>query len=233
MKMQEMKLTPQALIEKKSINLLLQELKLLKKARAEASVKKIPIIDDSTGYFLSIICLLCKPENILEIGCGTGYSTYFILRHLDHRFHYTGIDLNKERILEAKIFIDKVFKSKNFFRGEIEFINGNAIKLIPDLNQEFDLVFIDAAKYQYLEYIKSVLNKLKKDGLIIADNIFYSNKIFKKKISNHDHNSVMGLRKYINYISSNAIFNNNYFNIGDGLVVSKYKGINKKIKNNE
>ena len=124
-------------------------------------------------------------------------------------------------------------QNKNSLLDPFEIIIGDALEIVPSLNENFDLVFIDAAKYQYLEYIKSVLNKLKKEGLIIADNIFYSNKIFKKKISNHDNNSVMGLRKYINYISSNAIFNNNYFNIGDGLVVSEYKGINKKIKNNE
>ncbi|MCL5070733.1 MAG: hypothetical protein M1308_07540, partial [Actinobacteria bacterium] len=85
---------------------------------------------------------------------------------------------------------------------------------------KFDMVFIDAAKYEYLQYIKSLLGKLEKNAIVIADNIFYDGRIFKKNISKHDRNSINGIKEYINFITNNSYFQNHFLNIGDGIAVS-------------
>ena len=203
-----------------------EEKEFLAKLRAEATAKKIPIIDDSVGFLLEVICLLKKPKNILEIGCGTGYSTYFLIKNLVNNSNYTGIDLNKERLETVQKFIGKLFINNDNLK-RLKFLHGDALKIIPTLDQKFDFIFIDAAKYEYPEYIKSLMKgKLSKNSAVIADNIFYSNKIFLTQVSKHDQNSVIGLRKYIEIITTNDYFENHFLNIGDGIAISFYDGKN-------
>jgi len=193
-----------------------KERKLLSALRKEAALKKIPIIDISAGRFLELICVLENPDSIIEVGCGTGFSSYFLIKNL-RGGHYNGIDLNRERIGKAKKFIGSLFPEK-----KINFLAGNALKIIPELRGKFDLVFIDGAKFEYPRYIRALETKLKPGALIIADNIFYGNKIFKDKIRKHDLNSVNGIREYISYIKKSSGFVNYFFDIGDGLSVTKF-----------
>jgi predicted O-methyltransferase YrrM len=195
---------------------LTRERKLLSELRKEALVKKIPIIDITAGRFLELICVLKKPVNILEIGCGTGYSSYFLVKSILSG-SYTGIDLNKERASKAEEFISSLFPEK-----ESKFLSGNALKIIPELKGKFDLVFIDGAKFEYPQYIRVLVDKMKPGALVIADNIFYSNKIFKDRIGKHDLKSVNGIREYINYIKAHSGFENYFFDVGDGLSVTKF-----------
>jgi len=192
------------------------EKKLLAGLQEEAAFKKIPIIDVTTGRFLEIICLLTGPKNILEIGCGIGFSSYFLVKNLKDGY-YTGIDLNHDRVKRAARFIRSKFPEKKF-----QFLTGNALKLIPEIQCNFDLVFIDAAKYEYPLYIKAVENKLKSGAIVVADNIFYGDKIFKKEISKHDLKSVNGIKEYISYVTDSDSFSSYFFDIGDGISVTKF-----------
>ncbi len=195
---------------------LISEKKLLRKLQRKATLKKIPIIDVAVGRLLELICLLARPKKVLEIGCGNGFSSYFLIKNLAGGC-YTGIDLNRERIKEAEKFIRSKFPGKNF-----RFIAGNALNLIPDIKEKFNLVFIDGAKYEYPYYIKAVEIKLNPRALVIADNIFYNNKIFNRRISRHDFNSVNGIKEYISYVTSSDSFRNYFFDISDGISISKF-----------
>lgn len=166
-------------------------------------------------------CLLVKPKSILEIGCGTGYSTYFLIENLPDGSSYNGIDLNKERLAIAKEFIKSSLPEKS--SKKIQFYAGNALKIIPALNQKFDMVFIDAAKHEYPQYIKSLLDKLEKNALVVADNIFYDGKIFMENTSKHDINSIKGITEYIDFITSSSYFQSHFLDIGDGVAVSFYE----------
>lgn len=210
---------PNKIVTNKKLEQHLLEIELLNSLKTKAEAKKIPIVDEVTGRFLEAICLVKKPEEILEIGCGCGYSTYFLVKNLQNG-NYTGIDLNKERLKCAEDFIKKIFPHK-----KVSFLSGNAIKIIPVLEKKFEIVFIDAAKYEYPLYIKSLEGKLSKGALVIADNIFYQDKIFKKEIEKHDYNSVMGIIDYIDFVTTSKYFRTEFINIGDGISISEFLGI--------
>ncbi len=206
----------QKLNSNKAIKNLIEEKKLLRRLQKKAELGKIPIIDITAGKFLEMICFSIQPKNILEIGCGTGFSSYFLIKNLKDG-SYTGIDLNRERIREAKKFIVNKFAEK-----KIQFLTGNALNIIPGLKSKFDLVFIDAAKYEYPLYLKAVKNKLKPGAMIIADNIFYGGKTFKKEINRHDLKSVKGIKEYIDHISNSNSFSSCFIDIGDGISITEF-----------
>lgn len=206
------------MVQNKEIEAYLEEKKILDDFRVNAVAEKIPIIDEIVGRFLEIVCFIKKPKNVLEIGCGCGYSTYFLMKNLDDG-SYIGVDLNRKRVEYAEKFIKNTFPGKKSV-----FLAGNAIDIIPQLKDSFDLVFIDAAKYEYPLYIKKLLGKLAVEALIIADNVFYKNKIFGKRVSKHDYNSIMGIRKFIDFITNDKYFNTKFINIGDGVSFSRFLG---------
>ncbi len=203
------------LIEK--LNLYLEENKFLKSLEEKSRSLKIPVISMETGAFLEFAVLIKKPEKLLEIGCGNGFSTYFLVKNLPDCSSYTGIDLNRDRLFSAESFIRKRFQGK-----EIDFIHGNALEVIVDLDEKFDLVFIDAAKFEYPGYLEAILNKLNKGALIIADNIFYNGKIFSSTHLEHDKKSIKGIKEYLKMITSNNMVTTDLIDIGDGLAVSIY-----------
>jgi predicted O-methyltransferase YrrM len=198
------------------LNLYLEEKKFLKGLEEKSRSLKIPIISTETGAFLEFAVLLKKPKKVLEIGCGSGFSTYFLVKNLQNCSSYTGIDLNKDRLLFAESFI-----RERFHKIEMQFIHGNALNVIMDLDQKFDLVFIDAAKFEYPGYLVAVLKKLNQGALIIADNVFYNNKIFSSITLKHDKKSIRGISEYLKMITSdNKIITTELLDIGDGLAIS-------------
>ncbi len=132
------------------------------------------------GQFLTMLSKLMNCQNILEIGSYTGYSAICLARGLKENGKLITIDVNEETESIAK----KYFK-KSGLDSKIDLIIGNALTVIPNLNIQFDLVFIDADKKNYSSYFDLVIDKVKSGGLIIADNVLWSGKILDGK-SNKD-----------------------------------------------
>jgi predicted O-methyltransferase YrrM len=198
---------------------LLEHRKYIEKLRKDASAKKIPVIGKNTGYLLGYLVKAFKPANILEIGCGNGFSSYFILENMASGSSYTGIDMNRQRLEDARDLINRHFPGKNH-----SFLCGNALKLIPGLSKIFDLVFIDAAKFEYPMYLKAVKAKIREGTIIIADDVFCKNNIFIGNPPGHFANSVKGLRRYLGSVGPGTGFETTLLDIEDGLAVSKYIG---------
>lgn len=124
------------------------------------------------GRFLSLISKLIQPEIILEIGTFTGYATLCLAEGLKPNGKLITLDTNDETSSIAKRYF-----AKSDFAAQIELRNTDATVEIPGMNMQFDLVFIDADKENYSNYFDMVIGKMKKGGLIIADNVLWSGKV--------------------------------------------------------
>ena len=145
---------------------------LLKELFRETQLKVLMpqmISGHTQGIFLKMISNMIQPKSILEIGTFTGYSAICLASGLKEEGILTTIDINDE--LAKKYFI------KSGLDKNINMILGDAQKIIPSINQEFDLVFIDADKKNYALYYDLVFNKVRKGGFILADNVLWNGKV--------------------------------------------------------
>ncbi len=124
------------------------------------------------GRVLSFLSKLVSPTKILEIGTFTGYATLCLAEGLSDNGLIHTIDINEE--LEERV---KLNFSKSRFSNHIKYHNGNAVSIIPELEEVFDLVFIDADKKNNETYYNLVFDKVRKGGLIIVDNVLWSGKV--------------------------------------------------------
>ena len=127
------------------------------------------------GRILSLISKIISPKKILEIGTYTGYSAICLCEGMDKDGILHTIDNNKE-LVEIQ---NKYFKRANL-KDKIVQHSGDAKNIIPSIDEEFDIVFIDADKESYPEYYDLIINKVRSGGIIIADNILWSGKILEK-----------------------------------------------------
>jgi caffeoyl-CoA O-methyltransferase len=124
------------------------------------------------GRLLSMISHMIQPERILEIGTYTGYSAICLAEGLTENGKLTTIDINEE--LED---ITREFIQKANLENKIEYSIGDAMQIVPQLDELFDLVFIDADKKNYCNYYHLVFDKVKPGGYILADNVLWSGKV--------------------------------------------------------
>ena len=127
------------------------------------------------GRILSLISKIISPKKILEIGTYTGYSAICLCEGMDKDGILHTIDNNKE-LVEIQ---NKYFKKANLTNKIVQH-SGDAKNIIPTIEEEFDIVFIDADKESYPEYYDLIINKVRSGGIIIADNILWSGKILEK-----------------------------------------------------
>ena len=124
------------------------------------------------GNFLAIISKLIKPFNVLEIGTYTGYSTLCIAKGLNPAGMIHTIDKNEELLqIQNKYF------EKSGFRNQIKQYTGDALAIIPKLKFDFDMVFLDADKKNYVKYLELILPILKPGGVLLTDNVLWHGKI--------------------------------------------------------
>lgn len=129
------------------------------------------------GRLLSFLSKMLQPELILEIGTYTGYSALCLAEGLRPNGKLITIDPNEETNVFAKKYFDQ-----SAFKDKIELLAGQAGSLIPAMNKQFDLVFIDADKRNYALYFDLVIEKVRTGGLIIADNVLWSGKVIEKEM---------------------------------------------------
>ncbi|MCH8232148.1 MAG: class I SAM-dependent methyltransferase [Bacteroidetes bacterium] len=168
------------------------------------------------GRILSMISKIVQPEKILEIGTFTGYSALCLAEGLAKDGLLVTIDINEELEETVRAFFDE-----SPMGDKIEFMIGDALKIIPELQGEFDMVFIDADKENYVNYYELVFPKLRVGGIIIADNVLWSGKVIEENRKGDKETD--GLRIFNRKIQEDSRVENVLFPVRDGLMIIRKK----------
>ena len=165
------------------------------------------------GRFLSLISKIKSPIHILEIGTYTGYGTLCLAEGLATGGKIFTIDRNEELLkIQNKYFEE----SGN--RDRIVQLTGNAIDILDNLNQTFDLIFIDADKENYVKYFQLVSEKLNPNGLIISDNVLWSGKVVE---GDNDDDETNTLKKFSRILNEDKKFETVILPLRDGISISR------------
>lgn len=168
------------------------------------------------GRTLSMLSKMIQPARILEIGTYTGYSALCLAEGLSDQGKLITIDRNHE--LEDMV---GEYLQKAGMQGVIELKIGNAVELIPSIDETFDIVFIDADKENYINYYNLVFDKVRKGGFIIADNVLWSGKVLKPDKELDKDTRV--LKEYNQMVLNDDRVDNLLLPIRDGLMIAQKK----------
>ena len=188
---------------------------LIRKIEKYADQKGIPIMEKEGIEFLTEFIKLNKVKNILEIGSAIGYSA-IKMALVDDDINVTTIERDKDRYIEA---VKNVKKLK--LDSRITLVLADAYNFNTD--EQFDLIFIDAAKSQYTKFFNKFSKNLKPKGFIITDNINFHGLTYsdKTKMSKNLRQLITKLEKYITFLNDNKEFKTRFFEVGDGIAISR------------
>jgi len=161
------------------------------------------------GKVLEMLSCMLRPRRILEIGTFTGYSALCLAKGLTEDGELHTIELR-----EADSALSRAYFDRSFFSKQIISHTGNALGIIARLEEKWDLVFIDADKPAYIEYFNLVLPRLRKNGFILADNIFFHGQVLEKEIKGK---SAKGIQAFNEFIKNRTDIEKVVLTIRDGL----------------
>ena len=190
----------------------------LEKIKQKALEEHIPIIMDDTLEVVDRILKEVQPKRILEIGTAVGYSAMCFSEYLQGDGKIDTIERDEERIAEAKVNIKNVG-----VEDKINIYEGDAVEILPTLNEKYDVVFIDAAKGKYPFFLKEALRMIKPTGVILADNILYKGYVMSDYNKHKQRTAVRNLREYIKEVTENPNIETEILEVGDGLAIRRIK----------
>ena len=175
--------------------------KVLEKIERASTREYLPIIGPMRGKALAEAVRAVKPTRVLEVGTLVGYSTILIARELGDDAEIVSIEIDEDEAAIARQNIREVD-----VKPEVQVLIGDASEIIPTLDGEFDLVFLDGDKHVYLQQLRLVESKLHKGSTVIADNVGYH---------------YYGIRSYLDYVRSSGKYESRFIRVGgDGIEVS-------------
>lgn len=191
---------------------------ILENIKKEALEKHVPIIEDEPLELIKTIMKIKKPNKVLEVGTAVGYSAINFSKYLcGNNSMVKTIEIKDEMYNKA---IENI--SSMELNDKIEVILADAgeyLKNIPD-DEQYDMVFIDAAKGQYLVYLEEAIRLSKVGGVIIADNMLYRGRTL-SDYNEHKHRTATNrLREYLKIMNEDERIDSSLIKIGDGLAIS-------------
>lgn len=185
---------------------------------AQAKLDNVPIMDSVSVHFMMQIIRLKKPERILEIGTAIGYSALRMLEAYPESSIVT-IERDEKRYLQA---IENIREQNK--QSSISVILGDALEKMSELavnGQQFDFIFIDAAKGQYHRFFELSVPLLTSNGIIISDNVLFRGHVVSPDNAHPRHKNMVGkIRKYNSMITEHQDFTTSIVPIGDGVAIS-------------
>ena len=144
------------------------------------------------GKVLEMLSCMIRPRRILEIGTFTGYSALCLAKGLTEDGQLHTIEISEKEATQAKEFF-----LQSPYNSRIILHLGSALDIIPTLQETWDIVFIDADKPSYIEYFNLVLPKLRQNGFIFADNIFFHGQVLEQEVKGKNAKGIKAFNEYI------------------------------------
>lgn len=196
----------------------MKDIEKFNEIKEHAIERHIPIIMDDTLNVIEEKLRARRTNRILEIGTAVGYSAICFSEFLEPNGIIDTIERDEERIKEAKENIKIIDNNK-----KINIYEGDAVEILPTINEKYDMIFIDAAKGKYPFFLEQALRLLKKDGIIFADNILYKGYVMSDYNKHKQRTAVTHLREYIKLTTEDPQLNTEILEVGDGLAITTMK----------
>ena len=189
---------------------------LLRELEVYADENNVPIVHKEVSDLLKVLLKIDKPKRILEVGCAIGYSSILFATTVGDDVQITTVERNELMIEKAKENIKRAG-----FENNITILEGDAEELLSNIEGEFDMIFLDAAKGQYKLFYDMVIDKLKVGGLLISDNILYKGMVAHDDfVVKRKKTIVKRMRNYLDYICNCDYLSTSLIPIGDGVALS-------------
>lgn len=193
---------------------------ILNEQRIYAMINNVPILRESEVHLFEELLSLYQPTSVLEIGTAIGYSTLLMARQMGEGGHITSIELDTVRHEMAKYYI-----GQSDYKDNVYLLNGDANEILVNLKGEYDLVFLDGPKGQYLKQLELIVPLLKEGAVVLADNVLFRGYVRGDKEPPRRFKTITKrLQEYLNFVENKELFNTTIYPLGDGMSVSVWKG---------
>ena len=186
----------------------------------EALDTYVPIIRKETQSFLKVVLLMKKPMKILEVGTAVGFSAILMSEYMPEGAHITTVEKYEKRIPIAR---------ENFKRAGkescITLIEGDALEVMQSLDDSYDMIFMDAAKGQYIHYMPEALRLLAPEGVLVSDNVLQDGEVIESRFAVERRNRTIHsrMREYLYELKHNDMLQTSILPLGDGVALSVKK----------
>lgn len=189
----------------------------LDKIEKRALEEEIPIVRRSTQSLLKFLLAAWRPQRILEVGTAIGFSALLLSEYGPEGCHVTTIEKYEKRIPVARENFRQAGKE-----DEITLLEGDASDILRELTGEYDMIFMDAAKGQYIHFLPQVLRLLAPQGLLVSDNVLQDGDIVQSRfaVTRRDRTIHARMREYLYELKHHAQLETVVLSVGDGVTLS-------------
>lgn len=193
---------------------------ILDQIEKEAIAAYVPIIRKEMQSFLKLLLAMQKPMRILEVGTAVGFSAILMAQYAPADCKIVTIENYEKRIPVAKENFKRAGKDE-----QITLLEGDAMQILPTLSGEFDMIFMDAAKGQYINFMPDILRLLKSGGVLVSDNVLQDGDIIESHyvVERRNRTIYKRMREYMYKLTHNEGLVTAVLPVGDGITVSAKK----------
>ena len=183
----------------------------------EALRDRVPIIRKEMQSFLKVLLMIKRPMRILEVGAAVGFSSILMSEYMPEGGHITTIENYDKRIPIARANFKRAGKEE-----QIDLIEGDALEVMHGLEGPYDLIFVDAAKGQYIHYLPEVMRLLGTEGVLVSDNVLQEGDIIESRFAVERRNRTIHsrMREYLYELKHHDQLQTSIIPLGDGVALS-------------